>query len=114
MMIDQQRLLRAIAAVEGNAWNRPGGGLQFTKRTWYDYTAIPYEKAKQTHTATTVALRILEDAMSRLTKAGAEPTVYLLALRWRYGYAGMIQRKHTTDNDYAVRVQNLYLDPSFA
>lgn len=114
MMIDHQRLIRAIAAVEGQAWDSPGGGLQYTKATWYDYTKMPYQKAKDKAAATTVALRILEDAMSRLTKAGAEPTVYLLALRWRYGYAGMIQRKHTTDNDYAVRVQNLYLDPSFA
>lgn len=113
MIIDQPRLIRAIAAVEGNNWKIPGGGLQFTKATWYDYTRIPYQRAKDTQSATTVALRVLEDAASRLIKAGVEPTVYLLALRWRYGHAGMTQRQHITDNDYAIRVRNLYDDPNF-
>ena len=112
-MIDQQRLLRAIAAVEGNNWSIPGGGYQFTQATWYDYTGIPYQRSNDTQSATTVALRVLEDAGSRLIKAGIEPTVYLLALRWRYGHAGMIQRQHIKDNDYAIRVRNLYDDPDF-
>lgn len=112
-MIDHQRLIRAIAAVEGNAWDSPGGGLQYTKATWYDYTRMPYREAQKPGPSTTVAIRIIEDAVSRLQARGMKATVYLLALRWRYGFAGMIQRLTTKDNDYASRVQNLYLDPSF-
>lgn len=107
------RLIRCIAAVEGNKWDAPGGGLQFTKTTWYDYTALPYAKAKDKETATLVAHRLLSEAGTWMERRGMEPTAYLLALCWRYGFQGMLQRKDRTDIDYAVRVQNLYLDPSF-
>ena len=34
------------------------------------------------------------------------------AVRWRWGYQGMIHRLHKND-DYGLRVANLYHDPSF-
>jgi hypothetical protein len=110
--LDYSKLLRCIEAVEGNPWWRPGGRYGFTQGTWYDFSRQPYRNAQKPERAKEVALDVLLDTVRRLTNDQLQPSPYLLAMRWRWGYQGMIYRLHRHD-DYATRVSNLYHDPSF-
>ena len=109
--LDVPRLLRCIEAVEGNPWWKPGGRYGFTEGTWRDYSRYPYRMAQRPERATEVATTVLLDTLRRMTNDRINPTVYLLAVRWRWGYQGMISRLHKND-DYGTRVSNLYHDPS--
>jgi len=105
--VDQ--LIDCIGMVEGNPWSRPGGLYGFTKATWSDYSDYPYSWSQKPEIARKIARRAISDSIERLTSAGIQPTPYLIAVRWRWGYAGMMKRMNTQD-DYGQRVTNLYLD----
>lgn len=110
--LDLPRLLRCIEAVEGNPWWRPGGRYGFTEGTWRDYSQYPYRMAQRPERANEVATTVLLDTLRRMNNDRINPTIHLLAVRWRWGYQGMIHRLHRHD-DYGSRVANLYHDPSF-
>ena len=110
--IDQHKLLSAIGAVEGNPWKRPGGLYGYTPATWAQYSTLPYRHAQNPVKAKETAFLIILETCHRLERDGIRPTPYLIALRWRWGYEGM-KKRLKTQSDYAKRVTNLYLDPTF-
>ena len=107
--IHVDKLIDCIGMVEGNPWSRPGGLYGFTRATWSDYSGYPYSWSQKPDIARKIARRAVSDSIQRLTSAGIQPTPYLIAVRWRWGYAGMMKRMNTQD-DYGQRVTNLYLD----
>jgi hypothetical protein len=111
--IDLHRLIRCLEEVEGGQWNWPGGKLCISRDTWYDAgSKKSYIHACDPTVAREVAARLLTIADGHLRKHDIEPTVKLLALRWKHGLEGMIRHKDDK-SDYADRVANLYYDPSF-
>ena len=107
--IHVDKLIDCIGMVEGNPWSRPGGLYGFTRATWSDYSGYPYSWSQKPDIARKIARRAISDSIQRLTSAGIQPTPYLIAVRWRWGYEGMMKRMNTQD-DYGQRVTNLYLD----
>ena len=111
--IDLHRLIRCLEEIEGGQWNWPGGKLCISRDTWYDAgSKKSYIHACDPTVAREVAARLLTIADAYLRKHDIEPTVKLLALRWKHGLEGMIRHKDDK-SDYADRVANLYYDPSF-
>ena len=110
--IDLDRLIACIEHKEGAPWSNAGGALQFTKATWSDFSTDPYTWASRPDKARQIARKALLQAIQRMHQDGIKPSVWLLALRWNCGYAGMLRRRHQRW-DYAEHVRNLYYDPSF-
>ena len=110
--IDLDRLIACIEHKEGAPWSNAGGALQFTRATWSDFSTDPYTWASQPDKARQIARKALLRAIQRMHQDGIKPSVWLLALRWNCGYAGMIKRKDQRW-EYAEHVRNLYYDHDF-
>lgn len=110
--IDLDRLIACIEQKEGAPWSNSGGALQFTRATWSDFSTDPYTWASRPAKARQIAKKALLQAIQTMERDGIKPSVWLLALRWNCGYAGMLKRRHQR-SDYAEHVRNLYYDPSF-
>ena len=110
--IDLDRLIACLEMKEGAPWHRAGGALQFTKATWRDLTPHPYSWASRPDKARQIARKALLQAIQRMQQSGITPSVWLLALRWNCGYAGMIRRMNHRW-EYAEHVNNLYYDHDF-
>jgi hypothetical protein len=110
--IDLDRLIACIEQREGAPWSNSGGALQFTRATWSDFSTDPYTWASQPDKARQIARKVLLRAIQRMHQDGIKPSVWLLALRWNCGYAGMIKRKDQRW-EYAEHVRNLYYDHDF-
>ena len=110
--IDLDRLIACIEHKEGAPWSNSGGALQFTRATWGDFSTDPYTWASRPDKARQIARKALLRAIQRMHQDGIKPSVWLLALRWNCGYAGMLKRKDQR-SDYAEHVRNLYYDHEF-
>ena len=110
--IDLDRLIACLEAKEGTPWHRAGGALQFTKATWGDLTPHPYSWASRPDKARQIARKALLMTIQRMDQSGITPSVWLLALRWNCGYAGMLRRMNHRW-EYAEHVNNLYYDHDF-
>ena len=110
--IDLERLIACIEHKEGAPWSNAGGALQFTRATWSDFSTAPYTWASQPDKARQIARKALLRAVQRMHQDGIKPSVWLLALRWNCGYAGMVKRMEGRW-DYAEHVRNLYYDHEF-
>ena len=110
--IDLERLIACIEHKEGAPWSNAGGALQFTRATWGDFSTDPYTWASRPDKARQIARKALLQAIQRMHQDGIKPSVWLLALRWNCGYAGMLKRRHQPW-DYAEHVSNLYYDHDF-
>jgi hypothetical protein len=110
--IDLDRLIACIEHKEGAPWSNAGGALQFTRATWSDFSTDPYTWASQPDKARQIARKALLRAIQRMRQDGIKPSVWLLALRWNCGYAGMVKRMEGRW-DYAEHVRNLYYDHDF-
>ena len=110
--IDLERLIACIEHKEGAPWSNSGGALQFTRATWSDFSTDPYTWASQPDKARQIARKALLRAVQRMHQDGIKPSVWLLALRWNCGYAGMVKRMEGRW-DYAEHVRNLYYDHEF-
>ncbi len=106
------RLIACLEMQEATPWSSRGGGLQFTKATWGDFSPDPYSWASQPDKARQIARKALLQAIQRMERAGIKPSVWLLALRWNCGYEGMLRRMHRPW-EYAEHVNNLYHDHDF-
>lgn len=102
-------LILAIEMAENTPWSHPGGGLQFTERTWREETRLPYSYAKQRNTAFAVAGTRLRRYAKRLEDQGIEPTAYLLGSIWNKGFTGALRlREKNQKCSYGERVHNLF------
>lgn len=106
---DTQKLVTAIEQAENTAWSHPGGGLQFTLRTWREETRLPYSDAKIPATARAIAVQRLQRYARKLHTMGIEPTPYLMGSIWNKGFTGaMSLRREKKKCRYGERVQNLF------
>ena len=109
--IDLNRVIQVLEIKENNSWDSDGGKLGITYDTWSQYTSLPYRHAQNPYDSKIIAHFILVDTINRLEARGEKPSVYLLALRWRHGWNGML---HFIERDelsvYADDVANLYYD----
>lgn len=104
-------LVLAIEMAENTPWSHPGGGLQFTERTWREETRLPYSYAKQRNIAFAVAGERLRNYAKRLEDRGIEPTAYLLGSIWNKGFTGALRLHEKKQRcSYGERVHNLYID----
>lgn len=110
--IDLDRLIACLEMKEGAPWHYAGGALQFTKATWREFSTHPYSWASQPDKARQIARKALLQAIQRMERSGITPSVWLLALRWNCGYAGMLRRMNQQWS-YAEHVNNLYHDHDF-
>jgi hypothetical protein len=110
--IDLERLIACIEHKEGAPWSNAGGALQFTRATWSDFSTDPYTWASRPDKARQIARKALLRAIQRMHQDGIKPSVWLLALRWNCGYAGMLKRRDQRW-EYAEHVRNLYYDHDF-
>ena len=110
--IDLDRLIACIEQKEGAPWSNSGGALQFTRATWSAFSTDPYTWASRPAKARQIAKKALLQAIQRMERDGIKPSVWLLALRWNCGYAGMLKRRQQR-SDYAEHVRNLYYDHEF-
>ena len=83
-----------------------------TKATWRDLTPHPDSWASRPDKARQIARKALLNTIQRMQQSGITPSVWLLALRWNCGYAGMIRRMNHRW-EYAEHVNNLYYDHDF-
>jgi hypothetical protein len=106
---DLGHLILAIEMAENTPWSHPGGGLQFTERTWREETRLPYSYAKQRGAAYAVAGTRLRQYAKRLEDKGIEPTAYLLGSIWNKGFTGALRlREKNQKCPYGERVHNLF------
>lgn len=110
--IDLDRLIACLEMKESTPWHRAGGGLQFTKATWGDFSPYPYSWASRPDKARQIARKALLLTIQRMHQSGITPSVWLLALRWNCGWDGMLRRMNRQWS-YAEHVQNLYYDHDF-
>lgn len=109
---DNDRFLQAIIQVEGHAWKDAGGAYAIQPGTWRDHSRRPYAFASLPVYARDVADRHIA-WLSRTLRAGGYPVnAYTLAVCWRFGFAGFVERAKRGGGaiDYGERVWNLYND----
>ena len=104
--IDVDRLLSAIAEVEGHQWSDPGGKYAFTERTWRQHTKRDYQYACSPPLGEQVARAHLAWLAAQLKAYSYPVTAYTLAACWNLGFQGHCRRVAVLD--YAVRVTNIY------
>lgn len=112
--IDYNRLIDAIAMVEsGNNYEIRGGALQWTEATWKEEAPyMSYILAMHKPTSTILAKTRLRRFSATLISKGVDPSPYSLALLWRYGLKGGMEKITLNErNDYATRVENIYESP---
>lgn len=118
-VVDYDRLVDCIQAVEGNKWSADGGALGFTRKAWYeDSMGTPYFFACQEKPARTVAIRRLKRFSLWFEKHNYDPTPERLGQAWRHFLFAAVRRPKydkapLKDADYGERVANLYDDPTF-
>lgn len=102
-------LVEAIELAENSSWSLPGGGLQFTRRTWEEETKLPYSFANKREVAKTIARqRLIKHALA-FEAVGVQPTAYMLGCAWNKGFAGAMKlRREKQKCSYGERVQNLF------
>jgi hypothetical protein len=108
--IDLDRLIACLEQKEGGSGL--GGTLCIKAATWYEHTSEPYWFSKDTFLCRMVGKLVLEATIERMQRQGLRVTVDRLALRWRWGYAGMLGRLNRPDT-YSQHVRNLYYDADF-
>lgn len=109
--IDEDRMLRSIAATENSGWKVGAKGeqgpYQISPKTWSDYSTLPIDQAPhQFHDV--VAKNILRHYAALLQKRGQNVTPYNLALVWCSGPYRKVHSKRA--KSYAERLNNLYVN----
>lgn len=113
-VVDSDRLIECLIAVEQNPWTSHGGALGFTRRAWFEDTLFTYDHAKLRKYAVPVAKHRLGRHTDLLIAHGYMPTVYALASCWRRGITGAEELLRIgKEDEYAVRVKNLFYDRTF-
>jgi hypothetical protein len=106
---DTEKLITAIEQAENTPWTAPGGGLQFTVRTWREETKRPYTDANLKPVAKAIAAQRLQRYARKLHTMGIEPTPYLMGSIWNKGFTGAMNlRRDKRKCKYGERVQNLF------
>lgn len=115
--VDAERFLDCIRAVEkipGRPHGHHGelGDYQFKKVTWEGITDLPFSYAANPAYSRLVARARVNQLRRELLERRLEVTVYNLALMWKGGASVVILHKWqpTAARDYAIRVENLYVD----
>lgn len=115
--IDLDRLVACLEMKENGKWESPGGKLCITPATWHQYTGLPYRLASNRYQARIIAKIILLEAQATLRRYDAKPSVYLLAMRWRWGmektFDWLEGRAPLWVKEYPQEVANLYQDKAF-
>lgn len=112
--IDLDLLLKCLEMVENGKETAIGGKLCWTKQAWVEDAGsfIPFASTANNETSRLIAAVRLHRLANLLHKT-KDITPYALALLWNKGYSGTIKElnsRHTMNNNYAVRVTNLYYD----
>ena len=108
--IDLDRLIACLEQKEGGTGL--GGRLCIKAVTWYEATSEPYWFSRDNTLSRIVGKLVLQATIDRMHRQGLRVTVDRLALRWRWGYAGMLGRLNRPDT-YSQHVKNLYEDEQF-
>ncbi|MBL9218860.1 MAG: hypothetical protein JNG82_10260 [Opitutaceae bacterium] len=111
---DRWATLRAINWVE-NPTNQTGvgrfgelGPYQFRPGTWRMHSDRPFRQAIQREAADEVAVKHYEWIKRTLERAGAEASVFNIAMAWNCGAAAVLAgRAPSVSYNYAERVRNL-------
>ena len=111
---DRWETLRAINWVE-NPTNQTQvgrfgelGPYQFRPGTWRMHTAKPFRQAIERAVADEVAVKHYDWIKRTLERAGAEASVFNIAMAWNCGVEGVLSgRAPNASYNYALRVSNL-------
>lgn len=106
--IDLDRMIDAIAQIEGHAVNDLGGPGRMLRGTWYDRTKLAYVHSRSPEYCRPVykahLIWITEQYRNRHIKVTPE-TLYLA---WRRGVEGAVVRLRGPMSDIAVRCGRIY------
>ncbi|HRP05929.1 MAG TPA: hypothetical protein PLV87_13535 [Opitutaceae bacterium] len=111
---DRWETLEAIHWVE-NPENSPApgpfgelGAYQFRRSTWYTYTSVPFEYARERTHSDAVAIKHYEWLKRGFERAGLAVTPYRIALAWNAGLSATLSgRIPAATHQYARRVANI-------
>ncbi len=107
------RVALAVEAVEAgaekNPWAKPGGKANWSRRTWAQYSALPYEAAKVPEHSREAMIHAFHDFSRRLLDRGVTPTIWRLASAYLLGFDGSLVARRTPD-DYGSRAEALVLE----
>lgn len=101
------RLLNAIAQVEGHQPHWLGGRYAITRGAWIEVTTWDYSRSKDPYYCDRVAKWRLEMLAARLKADGMLVNHYTLSGCWHLGYDGFCRANQNGWVDYAVRVAAL-------
>jgi len=111
---DRWEILEAIHWVENpNNSPAPGpfgelGAYQFRRSTWYNYTTLPFEYARERTHSDAVAIKHYEWLKRGFERAGLAVTPYRIALAWNAGLSATLNgRIPAATHQYAKRVTNI-------
>lgn len=107
-VLDHNRVLACILAVEGNPWSREGGGYGFKRITWRQHTTLPFRYASIPLHAQEVAHAHIEWIIRSLKADGLPVTPYSIYACWLHGLEGGELCVQSGKCDRAKRCENLY------
>ncbi len=112
--IDLDRMIDAIAQIEGHATSDLGGPGRMLRGTWYDRTRLSYALSRYPEHAAPVYRAHLRWIMVQFEAQRIAVTPETLYLAWRRGVEGAAQRLRRTMPEEAVRCGRVYrsLTPS--
>lgn len=113
-VVDHDRVLRVILALEGHKWHWAGGAYAFMPASWAEETSLPYALASNPAQAAIIAKIRLARFHAISTSRGIRWTPILAIECWRRGLEGGLKRAvRGRHSDYARRGENLFRDPTF-
>ncbi len=105
--IKADALCFALEQRENGKWNNHGGKACWTIDTWYQFTDLPYGLACNPDCSRAVMRRLIQNYSTRLALMGKTPTVWRIAMAYRYGFDGAL-RKTREPNDYGELTEGIY------
>ncbi len=105
--VDIDRVILAIEAKENGQWSSVGGRACWKQATWAQFTTWDFRHSSNPILSRTVMRWALDSYARRFTKEGIDPSVWRLAMAWRFGFDGA-KRVRRLNGDYAEMVENIY------
>lgn len=106
--IDLDRIIEAIAQIEGHSESDLGGRCRMLKATWYDRTRLSYALSRFPEHATPVYRAHLRWIMAQFKTKRIAVTPETLYLAWRRGVEGAVVRLRGRMPNEAVRCGRVY------
>lgn len=100
------KLIAAIEEKENGLWSNDGGRANWKRETWAQFTMSPFRFAKEQEDSRLVMRWALQRYTDRFIAMEETPTVWKLAMCWRYGFEGARKKRRVRD-DYGDCVANL-------